>query len=1196
MRKFKPYYAIIASLVLAQSSSASQLFPREIYNNETSPNWIPTHTSSTELFSSIESVSITDTSDNIVDSSTSYYIPPSSTDIVPSDTESIVLSPSVPISETDTILSSSIEEDIKTTSSPTVPSFTDATFETVLSSLIPSSEYTSTVISESVTSNIETSSTVNNPYTNDTTTVDTSMDVTTPLTNDQTSENQPEPTVIVVTTTVGGDTVIEYTSTIGVGGNFQTTITTGTTLPGPVTTDLPTTPDEINTTNTDDDNAGEVIPGTTVTENDDGNANGQVPGTTTDVSYIRQPTTTDEGENPYHPESPTIDTNNNLAQFTTEPVYTVEPTRDRPSRTGANTGTQLASTTLENAAATDRPTEAATSDVVAQTEGTRRDPVTTDGNQIGSVTTRVPLNSQVSQAPQEQDKTNSKIISGISTDKEIPGKETGKTTVNEPTGYNTGSPTSVIDTHISGTLSHQNSITSGNDHEGKIATAASNAKGTLTNDDRDTDIYNISSDNKLPERTDTTNGKATSTPTLQTSGVNNKPTQITDDKQPGTSVTEDSGVLATGSPKSTSESGRVGLHKQSSGTAGQVADQNPSYTITPGSSKKPSRTETDNTIANAGAVTTQKSKVSRTPTPIPYTLSSSDNWLPSSIIVQHTSIKQSKSSINPSQFPTSLPVAIAAANVVDEPSDTTLITIGFGQELNYNFLVENPLSSAQIFNFLPQALYYPFYVDENTDDEDFNVEYDVFESTYASSSVSAGTTTLSPTSRLVKRLLTPMDGAVLITGSISNASRIINTKASINRKLLETTTSDSTFPSSTEAAALNSNIPSVNLTEIRVKQISPYVDSNKDYVVAVAEVYFPSEYVEKLKEHLNNKNSLIYANPVPSLKSLMNLTDPSVAIEGLIHAAKQGDNSSLNSTQSNLEGEQQVNQVFKSSIKNGTQYGSLDVTGIKRKYLPRNIRVRLVILVLCLVFGLFFWILVSFVIFRLFKRRWVQQNKTPVVNPRTSFLNVTKIGLYGDDIGSLWSGSSSNESSSLNEKLKHVNHDHSKRNQRFTYLSEVSGDKSLCYANFIQNANGDTILGTNIAMTPNVHFQFSDDNHQTISSYDSSEYSSGTSSFNFDLMNTTNNPFSDNYRVRPKSKTIDLFADDVDENFEFSEDVTSESVADIHIEDLDELDEELYNNLMDAIKDRPSNDPLTIEAKKLMVQISKNKQTEKSDD
>ena len=128
-------------------------------------------------------------------------------------------------------------------------------------------------------------------------------------------------------------------------------------------------------------------------------------------------------------------------------------------------------------------------------------------------------------------------------------------------------------------------------------------------------------------------------------------------------------------------------------------------------------------------------------------------------------------------------------------------------------------------------------------------------------------------------------------------------------------------------------------------------------------------------------------------------------------------------------------------------------------------------------------------------------------------------------------------------------------------------------------------------MTPNLNFQFSGDNHQTLSSYDTSEYNAGTDSFDFDLVNSTNNPFSDNYRVRPKSKTIDLFADNLEDDFDFGGDVTSESVADVQLDDLDELDEELYNNLMIAIKDRPSNDPLTIEAKKLMDQINKRKQT-----
>ena len=55
-----------------------------------------------------------------------------------------------------------------------------------------------------------------------------------------------------------------------------------------------------------------------------------------------------------------------------------------------------------------------------------------------------------------------------------------------------------------------------------------------------------------------------------------------------------------------------------------------------------------------------------------------------------------------------LPQAIAAATTVNKPEGYTLITIGFKKELNYAFAVANPVSNAQIFEYLPDVLTSPF--------------------------------------------------------------------------------------------------------------------------------------------------------------------------------------------------------------------------------------------------------------------------------------------------------------------------------------------------------------------------------------------------------------------------------------------------------------------------------------------------------
>lgn len=55
-----------------------------------------------------------------------------------------------------------------------------------------------------------------------------------------------------------------------------------------------------------------------------------------------------------------------------------------------------------------------------------------------------------------------------------------------------------------------------------------------------------------------------------------------------------------------------------------------------------------------------------------------------------------------------LPQAIAAATQVSQPDGYTLITIGFKKSLNYPFVVSHPVSSAQLFSYLPNVLNYPF--------------------------------------------------------------------------------------------------------------------------------------------------------------------------------------------------------------------------------------------------------------------------------------------------------------------------------------------------------------------------------------------------------------------------------------------------------------------------------------------------------
>lgn len=131
-----------------------------------------------------------------------------------------------------------------------------------------------------------------------------------------------------------------------------------------------------------------------------------------------------------------------------------------------------------------------------------------------------------------------------------------------------------------------------------------------------------------------------------------------------------------------------------------------------------------------------------------------------------------------------LPHAIAAATQVPEPEGYTLITIGFKKALNYEFVVSEPKSSAQIFGYLPEALNTPF--------------KNVF-------------------------------------------------------------------------------------TNITVLQIVPLQDDSLNYLLSVAEVYFPTAEIEELSNLITNSSSAFYTDGMGTAKSMAAMVDSSIPLTGLLH-------------------------------------------------------------------------------------------------------------------------------------------------------------------------------------------------------------------------------------------------------------------------------------------------------------------------
>ncbi|KAK1596301.1 uncharacterized protein LY79DRAFT_509456, partial [Colletotrichum navitas] len=95
--------------------------------------------------------------------------------------------------------------------------------------------------------------------------------------------------------------------------------------------------------------------------------------------------------------------------------------------------------------------------------------------------------------------------------------------------------------------------------------------------------------------------------------------------------------------------------------------------------------------------------------PATATITDSESWLPSIIIVeQSTSLSTPTEALAPTStvpLPTDLPKVISGPNPnIEQPKDSMLLQIGFLHGENYQHVSKNPNAAAQIFTFLPQAL------------------------------------------------------------------------------------------------------------------------------------------------------------------------------------------------------------------------------------------------------------------------------------------------------------------------------------------------------------------------------------------------------------------------------------------------------------------------------------------------------------
>ncbi|KAL7665609.1 Msb2 [[Candida] zeylanoides] len=130
---------------------------------------------------------------------------------------------------------------------------------------------------------------------------------------------------------------------------------------------------------------------------------------------------------------------------------------------------------------------------------------------------------------------------------------------------------------------------------------------------------------------------------------------------------------------------------------------------------EPSATEITEPIATTPPPITSASSLPGALSQSPTTVSS--NWLPTGLIIQQSTDSATVTDSEETGIATAtagpgqtsgLPRAITPATTSTPDSSYQLVYIGFKSALNYPFVVEHSLSSAQIFQYLPGVLSFPF--------------------------------------------------------------------------------------------------------------------------------------------------------------------------------------------------------------------------------------------------------------------------------------------------------------------------------------------------------------------------------------------------------------------------------------------------------------------------------------------------------
>lgn len=491
--------------------------------------------------------------------------------------------------------------------------------------------------------------------------------------------------------------------------------------------------------------------------------------------------------------------------------------------------------------------------------------------------------------------------------------------------------------------------------------------------------------------------------------------------------------------------------------------------------------------ATATSATPTIDQVTQTPTavvvPTSVTSLSDDNsdWLPKSIIYESEFGTTVSTSFNPSATK-SLPQVIAPPTNPTISENSTLITIGLKRGLNYEFLVSNPLSSAQIFNFLPEVLSYPFM--------NFPNNFDV-----------------------------PSNGNLTSElGSILGGHNF-------------------------------------NESNTDILEIVPLVVPNRDYFISVVEVYFPKELLYYLEALMSDRNSSLYAIPNDSLSALARLIDTSIPLTGLVTQVTNTSTSTALPSGSSYQITGDKHNV-KGNLTSGFDLGNIDAYSRDDVEKRRKLSVLFPIL---FPIGIFICWCIIFAIMSRNQRRL--KNKQLL---EKAFHDIDPSNSYNEY--PYYSNYSNNEKSSRNHVAFLVPSSSSEK-----HVSSNSGS-ILSYNQFFAQPKNSVLYGGSTLAESTIHNRDSSqlpevDNSNiysegSLTSIKSSNTSTGNAS-PITLVPRIDSDTSSSSRDTEKSTSTQL--DDSPTSLFTGSDVIiddeDDNVKDLHIDDVDEFDEELYKRI-----------------------------------